>query len=282
MSVPGKSLLGKSLLGKVLLTGLPLVAAGWLGSLAQRLSAPPLAVTLPSVQRCTEPPKFEVGYQGGENFLVMRNETYRFQSTSWLQADLCSAGTLIITAHGEVAGGEAPILVAALNGQVLGSQPFEQERSWKLRVPASGRLILGYFNDYYLADVRVATLSRFQVSGPICRAVPRIDVPLATGGKWSPAANVATLVSGPALTAVPCGPGQLTFTLVGREGHSAFPQLSIVQGGKLLAQPISRAQPQTVSLKVAAAPIEVTLINPYGKTLADRNLIVTRLGFSPQ
>ncbi|GAA4018248.1 hypothetical protein GCM10022631_33980 [Deinococcus rubellus] len=267
---------------KALLVGLPLVTAGVMGALAQRLSPQSLPIALPSTLHCTEPPKFEVGYQGGENYLVVQNDTYRFQSTSWLQADLCLAGTLEMTAHGELAGDESPRLVAALDGQVLDTQPFTQERTWKLNVPASGRLILGYFNDYYLADVRVATLSRFRVSGPACQAVPQIDVPLATGGKWYPAANVATLVRGPALTAVPCGPGQLTFTLVGREGNHAFPQLSIVQAGKVLAQPVSQAQPQMVSLKVGASPITMTLTNPYGKTLADRNLIVTRLVFSPR
>lgn len=267
---------------RALLVGLPLVTACVMGAVTHRLTPQPLPTAPPSALRCAAPPKFEAGYQGGENYLVVQHETYRFQSVSWLQADLCSAGTLEIIAHGEVAGGQAPILVAALNGQVLDTRPFDQERTWKLSVPAAGRLILGYFNDYYLADVRVATLSRFRVSGPTCQAVPQITVPPATGGKWYPAADVATLVNEPALTALPCGPGQLTLTLVGREGNGAFPQLSIVQAGKVLAQPVSRALPQTVSLKVGASPIEMTLINPYGKTLADRNLIVTRLMFSPR
>jgi len=270
-----------SLWGNALLIGLPLVAVGWLGGLAQRLTPQPLPTSLPSTLHCTEPPKFEIGYRLDENSIVVQNKTYRFQGTSWLQVDLCSARMLEITAHGEVAGGEAPKLVASLDSQVLDTQPFTQERTWKLNAPAAGRLILGYFNDYYLADVRVATLSHFEVKSSTCVGVPQMNVPPATGGKWYPAANVATLVHEPALTAVPCGPGQFTFTLIGREGNNAFPQLSIVQAGKVLAQPISRAQPQTISLKVGAAPVEITLINPYGKTMADRNLIVTRLVFSP-
>ncbi|TSA81469.1 hypothetical protein FNU79_15175 [Deinococcus detaillensis] len=235
----------------------------------------------PSILHCTKPPKFEVGYQSGKDNLIIQNETYRFLSTSWLQADLCSAGTLEITAHGEVAGSEEPILLAALNGQVLNTQPFNQERTWKLNVSEPGRLILGYFNDYTLTDVRIATLSSFWFSGPTCHVLPQIDVP-AAGGKWYPAANVATLVNGLALTAVPCGPGQLTFTLVGREGNRAFPQLIIVQAGEVLGKPISRAQLQTVSLTVSALPITITITNPYYQTLADRNLIVTRLKFSPR
>ncbi|WP_161882063.1 hypothetical protein [Deinococcus alpinitundrae] len=271
-----------SLWNKASLIGLPLVVAGCLGTMAQRLNPQPLQIDLPLELDCIEPPKFEVGYEGGENYLVMRNKTYHFQSTSWLQVDLCSAGILEISGYGEEAGDEAPRLAAILNSQVLDIQSFTQEHTWKLRIPAPGRLILGYFNDYYLADVRVATLSHFEVKSSQCIGVPRINVTRASSSKWYESANVATIISSSILTAVPCGPGQLTFSLVGREGNNAFPQLSIMQGGKVLAQPLSRAQSQTVSLEVGASPVKIILLNPYGKTLADRNLIITRLKFSPR
>ncbi|WP_146202785.1 hypothetical protein [Deinococcus irradiatisoli] len=270
-----------SLLDRMLVLSLPLLAAGYLGGVAGRLTPQPLLVSPPAIEHCFQPPKFEVSYQGGQNYLVMRNETYRFQSTSWLQADICQAGTLNVTAYGEVAGGEAPRLVVALNDKVLGTQSFDQERTWKLSIPTAGRLILGYLNDFYLADVRVATLSHFRVAGPICEAVPQINVPAASGGRWNPTANVATLLHPPALKVIPCGPGKLTFSLLGREGNSIFPQLSIMQEGKVLSQPFSAAQPEIINLNVSAAPLSITVLNPYGKTLADRNLIVTQLSFLP-
>jgi len=90
-----------------------------------------------------------VGFSGGRNYIVVQGSTYFFNSTSWIWADLCSAGTLEVTAHGRVAGGAAPRLTVALDSVKVVDEPFSTEHTWKIKVSSAGRLILGYFNDYY-------------------------------------------------------------------------------------------------------------------------------------
>lgn len=200
--------------GKALLMGLPLIASVGLLGVVQRLN-PQLLPKTSVIRKCSQSAQFEVGYQLDEAFQILRNGIYSLKGISWLQTDLCNAGILEVTAYGEVVGDEAPQLMIALNDKVISMQFFDQKRTLKLYIPSAGHLILGYFNDYYQADVRVATLYRFRFSGPTCQAIPQIYVPPTTGGKWNPAVNVATIVNSVAMTAVPCGAGVLNFKLVG-------------------------------------------------------------------
>ena len=69
--------------------------------------------------------------------------------------------------------------------------------------------------------------------------------------------------------------------LLGRKGNGALPILKITQGSReLYRQPVATTW-QPLSLNVQRRPLTLTLINPYWKTLADRNLNVRRLEFVP-
>lgn len=240
-----------------------------------------LQLALPNLS-CTQPPKFRVGYQRESNGLQPRDGGFSFQGLSWLETDLCTPGTLILTAAGEVAGGEAPILDVALNSKMLTRESFDRQRTVRLRVPEAGRLTLGYFNDYYRSDARVATLENFSMKGDTCRTLQAVDVPPETGGDWSPSTATATLVAAVPMTVIPCGSGELTLRVVGRAGGKVFPVLKFQQGGRTLLQIPTRETRKAVLLKVTPEPLTVTLINPYFKQLADRNLHIRRLEFRPE
>lgn len=83
-------------------------------------------------------------------------------------------------AAGEVANYQAPIMQIALNSKVLAAQTIDQSQNINVHVSKKGRLTPGYFNDHYLADVRVATLRNPVFSGSPCKIL-NVLVPKETG-----------------------------------------------------------------------------------------------------
>ena len=229
---------------------------------------------------CSNPPHFQSGYEQDEAGLLSVGQGFRFQGVSWLETDLCSSGTLQITAAGEIANNQAPILQIALNSKVLSVQKFAQRRTLNLHIPDKGRLTLGYFNDYYLADVRVATLANLSLSGSACKTI-NVLVPKETGGQWTPENRTATLVSNTPMTVTPCAAGTLSLQVVGRSGLGEFPVLNFKQNGIDRFKVRTDNNYQRIQLEIDASPMTVTLVNPYGKTLADRNLDLYSISFTP-
>lgn len=259
----------------------PLAASALLLALAVRpaqtraleLSQPPLV--------CTQPPTYRVGYQREENGLQLRGEGFSFQGLSWLEADICAPGTLVLSAEGEVAGGAAPVLDIALNSRPLAREAFDPPRRVELRVPQAGRLTLSYFNDYYRADVRVAEVQHIDLKNTDCGGISRVDVPKATGGIWVPERRYAYLVFDVPMTVTPCAPGTLRMKVSGRPGGGVFPLLEFRQQGHVLLKVRTGETPRWVRLEVGAAPVSITLPNPYGRLVGDRNLNVRQLQFIP-
>ena len=238
-------------------------------------------VQVASSARCSQPPVFTRGYQRGQDYVIPRGNGFLFRSDAWIETQLCHGGTLSITAQGELAGQELPQLTVVLNSEIIATPRFDRERTAQVRVPAAGRLILGYFNDYYEADVRVATLRGFKLKGTDCEGFTSITVPREAGGTWSAQTLYATLVRAVPMTVVPCGHGTLSVVLVGRPGNGAYPEVTVSQGGRTLARVRTAAHPQSLSVDVQAQPLTITVTNPYFKTIGDRNLLVSGLTFSP-
>lgn len=256
----------------------PLLTVAGLHPLSFR-QAPKLTVTLPG--RCAQPPVFTTGYQRGQNYVMPRATGFFFRSDAWVEAQLCSGGTLSITAKGELAGDELPQLTVVLDSEVIAMPRFNREQTVDVRVQAAGRLILGYFNDYHEADVRVATLRAFKFVGNECQGFKSITVPREAGGTWSAQTLYATLVRAVPMTIEPCGVGTLSVVLVGRPGNSEYPEVTVSQGGRPLAHVRTTDQLQPLSVEVQAAPLTIMMTNPYGKTVGDRNLLVSGLTFRP-
>ena len=238
-------------------------------------------VQVASSARCSQPPVFTLGYQRGQDYVIPRGNGFLFRSDAWIEAQLCRGGTLSVTAQGELAGTELPQLTMVLNNEVIAAPRFDRERTVQVKVPAAGRLLLGYFNDYYEADVRVATLRGFKLRGADCQGFTSITVPREAGGTWSAQTLYATLVRAVPMTVVPCGHGTLSVILVGRPGNAAYPEVTVSQGDRTLAHVRTSAQPQPLSVDVQAEPLTITVTNPYFKTIGDRNLLVSGLTFSP-
>jgi hypothetical protein len=264
----------------LMLGALPLIGVLYAGSVAIRpVASTELLAATTSNAACTQPPVFKPGYQRAENFVIPQGQGFRFRSESWLEADVCAAGTLKITAQGELGGDELPQLTVALDSAVIATPSFDRERTVELRIPRPGRVYLAYFNDYHLADVRVASLRFFRLVTPSCRGFKSVVVPKENGGAWYPAANAATLVRDVPMTLVLCSAGTLSLEVKGREGNRSFPRISIEQGGRILKTLPTTLDWQTVRLESTAAPLTITLSNPYGRTLADRNLDVQQILF---
>ena len=266
---------------QMIIASLPLVLVS--GLVAWKGYPPPVStpLSLNNIKLdCSEPPGFIVGYKQDEASLIPLGQGFRFQGVSWLTADVCSSGTLQLTAEGEIADHQAPIIQIALNSEILTAQAIDQRQNVNVRVPRKGRLTLGYFNDYYLADVRVATLRNPMLSGPLCKTLSGL-VPKETGGGWIPENQTATLVSDVPMTITPCAAGELSLQVVGRSGLEEYPILVFKQGGVDRLRVETGKNFQRIQLKIAASPLTIILSNPYGKTLADRNLNLYSVKFVP-
>ncbi|MFB9995352.1 hypothetical protein ACFFLM_25760 [Deinococcus oregonensis] len=229
---------------------------------------------------CTQPPSFRTGYQREGNGVSAIGTGFNFQGLAWIEASTCSPGTLSITAEGEIAANEAPELQVGLGSDLLLQQSFKEPQTVKLRVPRSGRLILGYFNDYYRSDARVATLESLEFLGLGCNTF-KVQVPKATGGEWNVAARTASLVSSVPMTIFPCNAGVLSLQVMGQAGKNIFPQIAFRQDNKILNTIQTSGRRQDVTLRVDDHPVNIMLINPYFKQLADRNLNVRSVVFTP-
>ncbi|MEW6422672.1 MAG: hypothetical protein AB1511_13235 [Deinococcota bacterium] len=256
---------------------LPLLAVA---ALTQRsLAAPDLPLSQP-ILNCTQPPTYRVGYELEAGGLRPEGGGFKFWGESRLDTDLCSAGVLLVTAEGQVAGGAPPRLDIALNSRSLASFTFGAPRTVRVPIPGPGRLTLGYFNDYYRSEARIASLENLRFRGRACRDLG-VTVPPETGGSWNPSTRTAFLVTDVPMTLRPCAAGELTMRVLGRPGNGIFPILELEQGGRRLARVQTSGVRQPLRLDVAPGPLTIRLTNPYFKELADRNLMVRQLEFRP-
>ncbi|MDV6375397.1 hypothetical protein [Deinococcus arenicola] len=172
-------------------------------------------------------------------------------------------------------------MTVVLDTTVLAAPYFTRERTVSLKIPHAGRIYLGFFNDYYLADVRVATLRDIKLTAPACQGFKSVNVPIESAGIWYPAAQAASLVRDIPMTLIPCAAGELTMRVQGREGNGAFPILTFKQGGQAIETLQTDANFKSVRLSLSPETATVTVSNAYGVTLANRNLNVRRLEFVP-
>lgn len=178
-----------------------------------------------------------------------------------VSAPVCGPGVLNVTARGELAGDELPLLTVSLGARPLAAFPVgEAAQDFQVRVPGPGLLSVGYPNDFYDSRYRFVTLQDMTCAG---EARPN-----------------ATLVHEAVVIA--CA-GELTLRATPGE-HGAgvppeAPRLRLSAGDTVLGEWELRGE---TPLQVAT-PGEVTaeVQNPYSEQLADRNLIVETLSFTP-
>ncbi|WP_264776016.1 hypothetical protein [Deinococcus aetherius] len=193
-----------------------------------------------------------------------------------MEADLCSPGTLNITAVGQIAAAEAPALTVSLNSQIVSVEAFSSERTASIHLP-TGRLRLTYFNDYYSAVVRRAFLNRIKFSTPYCKT---FDI-RGPSDAWYPTERTIVLNSPTPIILLPCSAGRLFFNLTGQKVVGEFAKINIIQEGNSIFNSFTGESVKSVSIDVSGAALIVQMSNPFGEVLADRNLTVKHWNFKP-
>ena len=260
----------------------PVAAALGVGMLAQ--GQPPPQFVPPSAlstSSCAQPPVFKTAYEVGPNYVKPLDEGFHFGGNSMLEGGLCSAGTLKITAAGDVAGDEEPQLTVFFDGKTLDAPRFDRERIVELRIPKAGQLFLGFFNDYYETDSRVVFLREMKLFGKGCQDYLSPQYEKDKGINFNPEIHAASLSSELPLTFTPCREGKLRFRVLGRKGKDALPVFQISQGNEVLYKHPVDIDWKAVQLDVKRQPMTLRLLNPYWKTLGDRNIDVKRIEFIP-
>jgi hypothetical protein len=230
----------------------------------------------PSKERCSNIPEFRIGYEKDAGSVKRLRGQYLMHGISWLQNIFCTSGTLEITGLGENVAGQPPRLTILEDDKIIRTVDFDRVKIVRVNVKSESRISLAYLNDYYAADVRVANFERFKFTGIDCNNIS-VDYPFASGGTVDTNLNLASLYSNEPLIVNPCSSGILEARVSGRKGFGEFPHVTMIQDGKQLLFLKTSMQKTTISLKVSPRPIMIKLINPYGKTLADRNLQILKL-----
>ena len=232
------------------------------------------------VQSCNQPPIFKTGYQRESNGVSAIGKGFDFQGVAWLETHICSSGTLQVVAEGKAANGQDPLLQIGLNSETIASEAVGRRKYISVYLPNPGQLTLGYFNDFYRSDARVATLDHISFYGTGCNSL-KVVVPPATGGQWEPESRTASLVSNVPMTIEPCSIGSLSLHVMGQAGKYILPLIEFRQAGKHLSTVQTTTERQLIQLSVIALPVTISLINPYFKELADRNLKLISVRFIP-
>lgn len=256
----------------------PVLICGLLMSLVGRpYSVPTLEVRSVQVD-CAAPPDFRVGYQVEEGAIQPQGDGFQLAGVSWLEADICGPGILNLQADGEVAAGEAPRLDVSLNFQLLARRSFDSSSTVKLKIPRAGRLILGYFNDYYASEVRLAVIENIRLRAKRCKD---FAVKSTIGNTWSESARTLWLSTKQPVTLTPCASGQLSLRLAGQATTGQLPTVRFEQQEMLLGNFKASSYRQVIRLNVSEAPLTITLLNPHSRETADRNLNIRRIEFQP-
>lgn len=240
------------LLATALFTGLALREA----PLARGSAPPPVDEVCPP-----GPPTFAPLWDDGG--VLEREQGWALMGVGAVSVTVCGPGTLTVTARGELAGDELPLLTVSLGPRPLAAFAVgEVAQEHRVAVPGAGLLSVGYPNDFYASRYRYVILRDMTCAG---EALPN-----------------ATLIREPVVLA--CA-GELALTAAPGEHGEGVPQepprLRLSDGNAVLAERELRGEDR---LRVSVAPGEVTVevLNPYSEQLADRNLIVEALVFTPE
>lgn len=255
-----------------------------MGMLAASDSTAPAPLDLtPKADQCRPTPgplALKVGYPDDGATATLREDGWHLLGRSWLQSEVCGAGTLSITGKGDEYGAELPRLEVSLNGQKLASEGFgKQGRQTQIQIPQEGRLTLAYLNDEYVSEYRLAALESVALRGATCSA-PITATPDAAA-QWNVDAASGSVLNKP-LTLNICGAGTLEMRIWGREADGAFPKVRFEQGGQLIKELTPTLERQLLRLPVQAGTLTVTLTNPYVVQVADRNLYLQKVEFTPE
>ncbi|WP_339093913.1 hypothetical protein WDJ50_07775 [Deinococcus sp. VB142] len=94
--------------------------------------------------------------------MTIEGEKVFFRGFSLISMNVCEAGELLIDAEPQLAGTEAPRLVIGLNDESLGRRTIRQREIFRIPLKSGGKVTLGYFNDYYQSEARVASYEKFK------------------------------------------------------------------------------------------------------------------------
>ena len=201
---------------------------------------------------------------------------WSFQGQAYMQTDVCGPGLLKILADGESALNVFPELQIDLDSVPLATIKVGRTKQYTVTIPRAGHLTLGYFNDYYKADVRVAIIRRVTVSN--CSVPPKLVLLGTSGGTVDTTMSLATLYSSNRIRIIPCASGNIELRLSGRSGGAAFPIIRFLSTNKEVARFQTTELEQKITL-AAIGPLDVELLNPYAKLVGDRNLNLRKINF---
>ena len=228
---------------------------------------------------CQKSPVFYKGYMREQNGIEsFSNYGWSFQGIAYVKLDTCSAGTLKIEADGESALNIKPELQIDLNSAPLVSIKIGTRSKYIITIPSAGHITLGYFNDYYKADIRVAVIRQIVATG--CLQPPKLELIGNEGGTVDNSLSLATLYSEKKIRISICPRGTIQLRLSGQAGGGIFPVVRFLGAGEEIVKFQTKKHDQKITFSTNGT-LDMELLNPYAKLIGDRNLNIRHISFTP-
>lgn len=259
---------------------LVVLAVGLITMMALRPGPVPVPLTMLPVEDCEPetPTSLKKEYELDAGGVLLQGKQVIFRGISLVSMMVCDPGELVLDVEPKLAGREWPRLTLGLGDLDLGEWHVGKRQTIRVEVPASGKVTLGYFNDYYRSEARIAFYENFRFSGTTCDTM-EITAEPATGGAYDKAGNFATATSSVPIIIKPCDRGVLSFLVLGRSAHNAYPSIKLEQSGKSLSVLKTTGLRRAVQVEVEAQPLRLSVINPYFRELEDRSLTIHSVEF---
>ena len=225
---------------------------------------------------CADPPVWSTG--GAPENIKQVGTDYILYGLSYVETSVCRPGTLVIDGDGQGADGVGAELTVLQDGALLATEQFSTPRQVRIRATRAGRLQLAFTNDLYQADVRIVFFTGISFSRFACR-LPNVTIPAENIGQWFADSRTGTLIRAAPMTVTACGAGTLTLNVSGQAGDGSYPVLVVEQAGQRLSTIPTLSKQRTVQVGVQAGPISIRVVNPFGRTVKDRNLRLLNLRF---
>lgn len=229
---------------------------------------------------CSPNENFNIGGMVDQNGIIEKGSGFIMSGNGWIYKYLCGPGLIKINATGFSSDSIYPELSINLNGQKLTTFKINKTDNLRFKVHGEGLLTLGYDNDIFKVDLRMATFRNFRIAG-VCDSNYRIDTPKESASSWDKLNNSwIVLKSYPAVVLFPCGEGKMQVSAFGQSGKGVFPEIEIKQNKSTLGVYQLKEEETRIEINVDKSPIYIRLNNPFAELLENRDLIINNINFS--
>ncbi|WP_144012030.1 hypothetical protein [Deinococcus sp. LM3] len=228
---------------------------------------------------CSENGNFKIGGMLDDGGVILDDRGFLMNGNGWIYSYLCKPGFITMNVTGISSDGVSPEININLNGQKFRSFKIYGNKNIKFEVPSRGLLTLGYYNDIFKVDLRMATFRNFRIVRT-CSSDYKIETPLGSLANWDRVNDAWTVIKkSPAVILFPCGEGMMQLSAYGQSAANIFPKIELRQNDSLIGAFQLGEKETHIKISVDKSPIYISLVNPFARLLDNRDIRINSIYF---